>query len=83
MKRMPARLAPALTLATALIAIGFALALAASGTGCTAEDAASATVSSPAPIACAVTSVTDVVPEPPFDTVPITPVESVGASRTE
>ena len=83
MKRTPARLAPALTLATALLAIGFALALAASGTGCTAEDAASAAVSSPASIACAVTSVTNVVPEPPFDTAPITPVESVGASRTE
>ena len=82
MKRMLARRAAALTLATALLAIGFALALAASGTGCTAEDAASATVSAPALIACAVTSFTNVALEPPFDRTPITPVESTGASRT-
>lgn len=83
MKRTLARRATALTFATALLAISFALALASSGTGCTAEDAASVAVSSPAPIACAVTSFTNVATEPPFDSPPITPVESAGASRTE
>ena len=83
MKRTLARHAAALTVATALVAFGLALALAASNSGCTEYTAGSLTVSTPASIACAVTSITDTVPEPPFDSTPITPVESGGASHTE
>ena len=83
MKRTPARRATASTVATALVAIGLTLALAASNSGCTNRAAASFTASTPAPIASAVKGITDMTPEPPFDTTPITPVESVGASRTE
>ena len=83
MKRTLARRAAALTFATALVAFGLTLALAASNSGCTEGAVGSFTVSAPSLIACVVTSITDMAPEPPFDTTPITPVECVGASRTE
>jgi len=72
------------TLKRLVRAIGIALPLVASGSGCTDHAAASVTMKPPTPIASAVHSDTaDMVPQPPFDTTPITPVESVGASRTE
>ena len=83
MKRTLARRGTALTFATALVAFGLTLAFAASNNGCTGGTAASFTVSAPALIACAVTGITDMAPEPRFDTTPITPVESVGTSCTE
>ena len=83
MKRTLARHATTLTVATALVAFGFTLALAASNCGCTEDAAGSFTVSTPAPIECAVTSVTNMAPEPPFDSAPITLGQSVGASRTK
>lgn len=83
MKRTLARRGAALTFATALVAFGLTLAFTASNNGCTESAAASFTVSALAPIACAVTSITDMAPEPPFDSTPITPVECVDASHTE
>ena len=83
MKRTLARHATALTVATALVAFGLTLALAATNSGCTEGTAGSFTVSTPAPIACAVTSITDMAPEPPFDSTPITLGQNGGASRTE
>lgn len=73
----------ALTFGAYLVAFGFTLSIAAGGSGCRDGSAASTTVAAPAPIATAVPSVTDMLPKPPFDTTPITPVESAGASRDE
>jgi hypothetical protein len=65
-------------------AIGIALQLVASGSSCSDHAAASVTMKPPTPTASVVRSDTaDMVPQPPFDTTPITPVESVGASRSE
>jgi hypothetical protein len=66
------------------LAVGIVLPLAASSSGCTEDAAASVTMTTAAPIASAVHSDTaGMVPQPPFDTTPITQVESVGAGCNE
>lgn len=79
------------TAAISLLAFGFTLVLAVSSGGCTADAAAiaRATASATAPVsvsasaACAGRGFIAIAPEPLFDSAPITPVESAGASRTE
>jgi hypothetical protein len=72
------------TLKRVALAIGVALPLATSSSGCTDHAAARVTMKPLAPIASAVCSDTNgMAPQPPFDMTPITPVESVGASPTE
>jgi hypothetical protein len=65
-------------------AAGIASLLAVSGSGCTEDAAASVTMTTAAPIASVVRCDTaGMVPQPPFDTTPISPVEGVGAGRNE